>query len=260
MAKTITVDLSWEPLGEIACLLQLAADHLWEAADAAGVDSPLHSLGLGSFLAAAQATQMLPAGGEVPDHSTSDDPASPATRSGCSRPSSGSPGSSTPASRVPATSASRSPTWSERPATVQPDPTLPVGRMFAGTTPKHAPVMAPVAVAEDLRSVGELLIDADHHARNLLLDTEAEAAPGLLRSWSATVSAAAALWETFPAPGAAQPRGPSPLERVAELATSVQADLDNARWPGGGPGDYRMRAIADNLTRHASWSTGTAAT
>ena len=74
MAKTITVDLSWEPLGEIACLLQLAADHLWEAADAAGVDSPLHSLGLGSFLAAARATQMLPAGGEVPDHSTSDDP------------------------------------------------------------------------------------------------------------------------------------------------------------------------------------------
>jgi len=68
MAKTITADLSWKPIGEIACLLQLAADHLWEAADTAGVDSPLHSLGLGSFLAASQATQMLPADGEVPDH------------------------------------------------------------------------------------------------------------------------------------------------------------------------------------------------
>ena len=68
MAKTLTTDLSWQPLGDIACLLQLAADRLWEAADTAGADSPLHSLGLGSFLAASQATQMLPADGEVPDH------------------------------------------------------------------------------------------------------------------------------------------------------------------------------------------------
>lgn len=76
MTKTTTADLAWGPLGEIACLLQVAADHLWEAADAAGVDSPLHSLGLGSFLAAAQATEMLPSGGEVPDEfrSKSSDP------------------------------------------------------------------------------------------------------------------------------------------------------------------------------------------
>lgn len=72
MSKTITSDLSWQPLDEIACLLQSTADHLWEAADAAGVDSPLHSLGLGSFLAASQATEMLPAGGEVPDHAPSE--------------------------------------------------------------------------------------------------------------------------------------------------------------------------------------------
>lgn len=68
MAKTIAADPSWKPLGEIASLLQLAADQLWSAADAAGVDSPLHALGLGSFLAASQAATMLPAGGEVPDH------------------------------------------------------------------------------------------------------------------------------------------------------------------------------------------------
>jgi hypothetical protein len=72
MSKTLTADLSWQPLGEIACLLQLAADHLWEAADIAGVDSPLHSLGLGSFLAASQATEMLPADREVPDHTPSE--------------------------------------------------------------------------------------------------------------------------------------------------------------------------------------------
>jgi hypothetical protein len=72
MAKALTTDLSWQQLGEIACLLQLAADQLWEAADTAGVDSPLHSLGLGSLLAASQATEMLPAHREVPDHSPSE--------------------------------------------------------------------------------------------------------------------------------------------------------------------------------------------
>jgi hypothetical protein len=72
MAKTITADLFWQPVGEIAYLLQSMADQLWEAADAAGVDSPLHSLGLGSFLAAAQATNMLPVDGDVPNHAASE--------------------------------------------------------------------------------------------------------------------------------------------------------------------------------------------
>ena len=71
MARRVTTDLSWQPLGEIAWLLQLAADHLWEAADSAGIDSPLHSLGLGSFLAASRATEMLPADRQEPDHFTS---------------------------------------------------------------------------------------------------------------------------------------------------------------------------------------------
>jgi hypothetical protein len=70
MAERVTTDLSWRPLGEIAWLLQLAADHLWEAADSAGIDSPLHSLGLGSFLAASRATEMLPADHQPPDHFT----------------------------------------------------------------------------------------------------------------------------------------------------------------------------------------------
>lgn len=72
MATTLTTDMFWQPLGEIACLLQVAADHLWEAADSAGIDSPLHSLGLGSFLAASQAAELLPASKEVPDHSPSE--------------------------------------------------------------------------------------------------------------------------------------------------------------------------------------------
>ena len=42
MPKTLATNVSWQPLGEIAYLLQLAADHLWQAADTAGTDSPLH--------------------------------------------------------------------------------------------------------------------------------------------------------------------------------------------------------------------------
>ena len=65
----IRTDLVWQPLGAIACLLQLAADHFWTAADTAGIDSPLHTLGLGSFLAASRATAMLPPDRAVPEHS-----------------------------------------------------------------------------------------------------------------------------------------------------------------------------------------------
>lgn len=129
------------------------------------------------------------------------------------------------------------------------DPTLPEGRIFAGRTPKHAPVAGPAAGAEDLRSVGELLVDADHHARTLLLDAEAEAAPGLLRSWANTVTAAAALWGTFPGQQYVGEAGRRLLERVTELAISVEADLATARWPGDGSGDHRMHAIVDDLTR-----------
>jgi len=109
--------------------------------------------------------------------------------------------------------------------------------------------MAPLALFTDMRSVGEILVDADHHARTLLLDVDAEAAPGFLRSWASTVAAAADLWDTLPGQEYAASDGHRLLERVTELAASVQADLGTARWPGNGPDDHRMLAIADNLTR-----------
>lgn len=129
------------------------------------------------------------------------------------------------------------------------DLTLPAVGTFAGAAPKHAPTGAPEPSSGDVRSVGELLVDADHHARALLLDAEAAAAPGLLRAWPATVTAAAALWDTFPGIAYAAADGRRLIERVGELATSVQADLDSSRWPAAGHGDHRMHAIADNLTR-----------
>lgn len=129
------------------------------------------------------------------------------------------------------------------------DLTIPAPGTFTAHSPKHAPTVAPEPMAGDARSVGELLVDADYQARTLLLDAEAAAAPGLLRAWAETITAAADLWNAFPGREYAGVAGRRTIERVTELATSLQADLDTARWPGAGAGDHRMHAITDNLTR-----------
>jgi hypothetical protein len=129
------------------------------------------------------------------------------------------------------------------------DLSIPAPGTFTAHSPKHAPTVAPEPTAGDARSVGELLVDADYQARTLLLDAEAAAAPGLLRAWAETITAAADLWNAFPGREYAGVAGRRTIERVTELATSFQADLDTARWPGAGAGDHRMHAITDNLTR-----------
>ena len=50
------------------------------------------------------------------------------------------------------------------------DLAIPALGTFTAHSPKHAPTVAPEPTAGDPRSVGELLVDADHHARTLLLD------------------------------------------------------------------------------------------
>lgn len=129
------------------------------------------------------------------------------------------------------------------------DLAIPAPGTFTAHSPKHAPTVAPEPAAGDSRSVGELLIDADYQARTLLLDVEAAAAPGLLRAWAETVTAAADLWNALPGPEYAGVAGRRTIERVTEIAGSIQADLDTARWPGHGPGDHRMHDITDNLAR-----------
>ncbi len=72
--------------------------------------------------------------------------------------------------------------------------------------------------AHDRRSVGELLRDADHLARDLLLDLDGDQAAALLRTWGETVQAAAELWRSLPAPT------PSVQGRAdAEILTRLQA-------------------------------------
>lgn len=69
---TLAVDEAWDRLATAAQLLNRAALTVWERADAEPIDSPLHGLGLGIYLAGAHTTALLP-----PDHEAGalDDPA-----------------------------------------------------------------------------------------------------------------------------------------------------------------------------------------
>ncbi len=111
-----------------------------------------------------------------------------------------------------------------------------------------------VVWAHDRRSVGELLRDADHLARDLLLDLDGDQAAALLRTWGETVQAAAELWRSLPAPTLdAQGRAD------AEILTRLQAHAQRMHrrqltvgWPGDGPADERLLCIAETFTRAAA--------
>ena len=55
-----------------------------------------------------------------------------------------------------------------------------------------------VHTRKDTRTVGEMLHDADHLARHLLMDVTGEDAGPLLRSWPTLVDAGSRLWEALP--------------------------------------------------------------
>jgi hypothetical protein len=65
--STLAVDETWERLGAITQLLHQAAAEVWNDADKAAPDSPLHDLGLGVYLAHSQASALLPEDYALPD-------------------------------------------------------------------------------------------------------------------------------------------------------------------------------------------------
>jgi hypothetical protein len=70
---TVAVDETWERLGAVARLLHAAALEVWRRADAQAPDSPLHALGLGVYLAQAQATALLAADYQIPERDVDTD-------------------------------------------------------------------------------------------------------------------------------------------------------------------------------------------
>ena len=108
----------------------------------------------------------------------------------------------------------------------------------------------------DHRSVGELLLDADHTARDVLMDVGDLDAAAMLRTWGEAVQTAAELWAVLPtAPTAAPPnQRQAPADAMAQLAAMTAAlhrGIARGPWPGTGPTDTRLQAIADSFARAA---------
>lgn len=99
--------------------------------------------------------------------------------------------------------------------------------------------------------MGELLRDADHLARDLLLDLNGDQAAALLRTWGETVQAAAELWRALPAPTLTT-QGRADAEIVTRLqghAQRLHRRQLTVGWPGDGPPDERLLRIAETFTR-----------
>lgn len=116
----------------------------------------------------------------------------------------------------------------------------------------------------DRRSVGELLLEADHTARAILMDVQDMDVAPMLRAWGEVVQAASELWQALPTTTPAQPGTEQRIPDVADLTMQrLQAMTDSqhrrhrAGWPGEGPPDERHLQIAasfaladDLIARH----------
>ena len=100
----------------------------------------------------------------------------------------------------------------------------------------------------DHRTVGELLAESDALAREALLDTTLDHAPGMVRSWNQLIQSAADLWTVLPS----EPNnmsGSDPMERLRIVGEAIGRSVMAGHWPGRGPTDERLTEIANNFSR-----------
>jgi hypothetical protein len=108
----------------------------------------------------------------------------------------------------------------------------------------------------DQRSVGELLLEADHISRGVLMDVGCMDAANMLRTWGEVVQAADELWRAMPS---TTPPTPGTGRRIPDLADLTMQQLQamtaahhrrhRTGWPGEGPADERHLEIADCFAR-----------
>ena len=108
----------------------------------------------------------------------------------------------------------------------------------------------------DARTVGELLFDVDHMARQLLMEVTDVDAGRLLRGWPAVVAAATDLWSSLPAQGigagALDDRTRDrnrPISQVVSVADAIGTSLGSCRWPPPSRPDHRMTQMAQTLSQ-----------
>ncbi|WP_067429117.1 hypothetical protein [Nocardioides jensenii] len=100
--------------------------------------------------------------------------------------------------------------------------------------------------SRDIRTVGELLHDVDHSARQLLLDVTGDDAGRLLHAWPGLVTAAASLWNSLPGQGPRDVVYPRdvPITHLAALAGAIGQSLQRTSWPPTSRPDPRLTQMA----------------
>ncbi|MCR6494761.1 hypothetical protein [Cellulomonas sp. P24] len=97
---------------------------------------------------------------------------------------------------------------------------------------------------DDQWTVGDLLLDADVAARELLWDAPPDTAKAKARSWGEVVEAAADLWSSFP-----DRTGNLSMERIHKLTLGMHLNQRRTGWPGTGEGDPHLERVVENLSR-----------
>ena len=106
-----------------------------------------------------------------------------------------------------------------------------------------------VHTRRDTRTVGEMLHDADHLARHLLMDVTGDDAGHLLRSWPTLVDAGSRLWEALPGRRRDPAERDLPMQRlVATTSTFTDFLARPGSWPGGGPSHTGVNQISETLS------------
>lgn len=100
------------------------------------------------------------------------------------------------------------------------------------------------AAAIDPRTVGDLLLQADIAARQVLFDSPSHTATAKARSWGEVVEAAAELWDAIPDRDADPSMG-----RILRLTRGMHRTNQRTGWPGPGETDPRLDVVVEHLSR-----------
>jgi hypothetical protein len=110
-----------------------------------------------------------------------------------------------------------------------------------------------VHTRKDTRAVGEMLHDADHLARRLLMEISGDDAGPLLRSWPPLVDAGSQLWDALPRPRLDPPEHQLAMQRlVATTSTFTLLVARPCRWPGDAPSHTSVDQITETLRAAAA--------
>lgn len=121
--------------------------------------------------------------------------------------------------------------------------------LFSATDDELFDAARIVHTRKDTRTVGEMLHDADHLARHLLMDVTGDDAGHLLRSWPTLVDAASQLWEALPGRTRNPAKRDLPMQRlIATTSTFTDSLARPGSWPGNGPPHTGVDQISETLS------------